>query len=224
MLLTILKQILIILAGVAVVIGGIILLLLLSEHEKNKTRRFWGDTPIRAQLLYLVLVFVVIGIVWFFSDLWRAWYYEEGPRPYASVEAAAEDGCVVLGWDGIIAGREHWEEFLLRAESWQPAQISITHTDGGSVDVVHVLRFDGILYHYTKNTRYIHQDSESQTYPFLLCLTYEPPEEDLYSKKVTWVLTDKPDLTAEEQHWAFADEEKDYSLETLLAEYHWLTQ
>lgn len=225
MLLTILKQILIILAGVTVVIAAFILLLQLAEYESNKTRRFWGDTPIRAQLLYLVLVFAVIGIVWFFSDIWRDWYYEEGPRPYASVEAAAEDGCVVLAWNGIVAGREHWEEFLACAESWQPAQISIAHSDGGAVGVVHELRFDGFAYHYTENTRFLHQDSQQQTYPYLLCLTYKPPEnKDTYSQKVTWVLTDKADLTAEEQHWAFADENKDYSLETILTEYHWLTE
>lgn len=222
MLMTILKQILIILAGIAGIIGVLALLVSHADFERNRSRRIWGSTPVAAQLVFLGISCAIIGVIWFVSNLWQDWYYTEAPPPYASIEAAAEDGCVVLGWDGIIAGREHWEDFLDQAEHHHAAQISIAHSEGSSVNVVHVLFFDGSVYHYTKNTRYLHQKSQQQTYPYLLCLTYEQPEvTDTDFQTVTWVLTDKADLTAEEQYWAFAEEDRDYSLETLLKEYHW---
>lgn len=226
MLLTILKQILIILAGIAVVIGVVVLLSLRVSYENRRNRR-WESVPIRYQLLYLVIVVTICGVFWFFSQKWNDWYYEKAPVPYASVEAAAADGCLVVqAMSGIMDGEENWEAFLQSAKAMQPTEISIAIHDGGAVQNVNTLAYDGLLYHYTVNTRYIHQDSKTETYPFLLCLTYEPPAEEnaMYVRQVTWVLTDNPNLTGQELANRIYGTETEYTVRTLIEENEWLSE
>lgn len=223
--LIILKQILIILAGICVVIAGICLLVSGVSFEHQKNQRFWRSATFGYQLLYLLLIIVVVGAVALGHRLWQRWYYETGPQPYASAEAAAADGCMVIQSPGTpLAGQEHWEAFLSDCQTFQEAAVRIAVYDGGGVRNVNELRYDGYRYHYTIHPPYIHQRSETETYPLLLHLFYAPAEEEamLYSSRETWVLTDDPALTGEKLAQLTSDQKATLRARELIVITQWL--
>lgn len=224
MLLTILKQILIILAGIAVVLVAIVLLASRVSYENRRAQRFWSGAPFWVQLAYLGLIILIVAVVWVVHGIYRDWYYEEAPMAYASAEAAAADGCVVVQGSGeLLAGKENWEEFLRQKETGTAA-VSLAVYNGGRVQVVHQLYFDGYLCYYTRGTPYLRQKGGTETYPFLLQLSYDAPERDAdrYTQRSLWVLTDKYDLTGEEWAGRSYGMEYDYTAVVLFTETQWL--
>lgn len=175
--------------------------LILEGEKQYRHQRRWRQVSLTGRLLYGVLVIAICFAAWGIGELYNNWYYEEGPAPYASVEAAAADGCVVIeGLGTFLDGEENWEEFLRYSQKGLAAAAPIAFSTGSAVTVVDQLYFDGVLYHYTDNTPYIHQDSVTEAYPYLLFLVKVPDPEagERYSRMESWVLTDKPDLTLDE--------------------------
>lgn len=201
--------------------------LLLTAGRAVRRERFWRQVPMRYQLLYFALIFVICGIVYYVSSLWHDWYYEKSPARYASVEIALANDCVIVQSFGeCMDGEENWEAFLASTRAAEPSTLSFAIHDAGAIQVVHDLYFDGVLYHYTVNTSYTHQDSETYIYPFLRQLIYEPSAEESasFTKRETWVLTDKADLTVEEYNQRFYDADKEYRYATLIEFTDWIPE
>ena len=105
-----------------------------------------------------------------------------------------------------------------------PAAIQLAVSDGGSLTVVHQLYFDGYLFYFTPGSPYLRQTEETQSYPFLMCLSWEPSdwEANLYSNRTAWILTDKADLTGEEVASHLYGMEYDYRMRKLISQTQWL--
>ena len=199
----------------------------LGAGRRYRSMKRWGRISPLGRLLYGLLVAVVCLIAWGVSELYNGWYYEEAPAPYPSVEAAAADGCVVIENLGtFLAGEEHWEEFLRYSQEGLPAVIQVAKSNGTSVSVVDRLYFDGALYHYTQNTKYIHQDSVTESYPYLVFLIEEPDPEagENYSRMESWVLSDQKDLTPEELPQMLYEPEEGSRAKRLTLYYEWLPE
>lgn len=224
MLLTLLKQILIILGGICLVILGIVLFCIQVHYENRRNARFWGNAPLWAQIAYLGLILVIIAAAWFGSNLYRDWYYEEVPPAYPNAEAAVSAGCVAVNSSGeLLAGFENWEAFLEQRNTG-PAAVQLAVSDGGGIRVVHQLYFDGYLLYFTPGSPYLRQKEDTQVYPFLLCLSWEPSEWEasLYSSRTAWILTDKAELTGEEVAGRLYGMEYDYRMHKLISQTQWL--
>ena len=197
MLLTILKQVLICLLGIAAVVVGFLLFVGVVDFEVQKQKRIWGSSPGLSQLLYILLVAVILGAVWFVHGLWEDWHSEMGPPFYTGAEAAEADGCVVIRpWREIDGGQEHWEAFLQQVEERKPASVRLALLDGGVISQIHEITCDGLMFHCTKHTRYLHRETETESYAFLLKI----PDTWGGYEYTSWVLTDTPDLTGEALH------------------------
>lgn len=202
---------------VTVFLGILFLIFEVSGQYRRSRRR--RRMSFGGYVLVISIFLIFSAVIYFCYGLWYDWYWEKGPAIYADVNAAAADGCVVISIEQPVAGAENWEDFLAKTQMGQAAQISIAHSEGDAVYAVDVLIYDGVLYHYTKNSPYLHRASTVQTYPYLLRLSHDP--NDLYESKISWVLTDKADLTVQELPEILYGDAQSYIAEVLLAETVW---
>ena len=206
---------------------GFLVTLFLKADRAVRRQRFWNRVGPGGALLYSGLVLGIVGVVFAGSRIYHNWYYETGPAPYGSIGAAVEDGCVVVqSYGGILYGEENWESFLSYERKGVPNTVRIAVYDAGAIRVVNDLLYDGKQYHYTINTRYIHQDSETTVYPYLLYLVYEPLSEEgrEYTLREFWVLTEDPDLTAREMDSLEYILNEEYATHRLICETEWLPE
>ena len=149
---------------------------------------------------------------------------EEIPAPYATVEAAVADGCIVVNAPGFLEGGEdRWQQFFSLTNMGVPDSISIAVWGGGEARNVNALFYDGDNYHYTVQSRLKHRESTMKSYPYLLHLRYEPAPEAgrSYLWKESYVLTDKADLTGEEAAEELHGTEYDFTVCELICAYEW---
>lgn len=198
----------------AVVLG--IFFIIGKVESRHRYDRRHGRMSFGGYVLVISVFAVFVLIVHGIYSLWYDWHWEKGPPVYASAEAAAADCCVVNASGQPVDGQTHWEDFLQHTQNNQTARLLLARSDGGAVYVVDELFYDGVLYHYTQNTPYLHQDGSYHIYPYLVCLTYAPT--DLYSRKISWVLTDKADLTVDELPGILYAEDAEYTAKTVLSE------
>ena len=192
-----------------------------------RSNRFWSKLSFTGVLFYSGIILAVTGLIYGGSRMYRNWYYELGPVPYDTIEAAAQDGCVVIQpLGGIMDGEENWEQFLRYERKGVAAIVRIAVHDGGTVNTVNELLYDGQQYHYTRNTRYIHQKAKTDTYPSLLNLVYQPtPEEEKnYTRREFWMLTEDTSMTAAEaDSFLYAADER-YASHCLICETDWIPE
>lgn len=206
---------------------GFLATLFLETNRMIRRQRFWSRLSFAGVLFYGGLILGIAGVVFAGSRMYHKWYYKTGPAPYSSIEAAAGDGCVVIqSFGGIMDGQENWEDFLRYEREGIPAAVRIAIHDTGAIQVVNDLFYDGQHYHYTRNTNYIHQSSETIIYPYLLYLIYEPaPKEDKnYTRREYWVLTENPDLNAGEMDSMEYVLDDEYSSHSLICETDWIPE
>lgn len=203
---------------IGIILGGLVMLLRL------RAQRWMSRLRMREQALIIGAWLAFCGVLFWVSHLWYEWYTEPAPAPYATMEEAAADGCVVINAPGILEdGEERWEQFFFRTGKGLPDYLRIAIWDGGEAQNVNELLFDGTQYHYTITPRLKHRDKTTVTYPYLLLVRYEPPEEEnaLYLWRETYVLTDKADLTGEEYAKMLLYPERDFQAHGLIMETQW---
>jgi len=168
----------------------------------------------------LLLAAVMIGCF----SLWRSWYYTPAPAPYATMDQAEADGCIVINAPHFLErGRERWERFFGMTNFGIPDTIQIAVWDGGEAQVVNTILYDGEQYHYTTHNGLKHSDSVTTSYPYLLHLRYEPAADDaaLFHWKESYILTDKADLTGEEFANRWQDGSLSFRFVEVVADYDW---
>jgi len=178
----------------------------------------------RENLLIGGFMLLLAAIITGCFSLWRSWYYTPAPTPYATMDEAEADGCIVINAPHFLElGRERWEQFFGMTNFGIPDNIKIAVWDGGEAQVVNTILYDGEQYHYTANNGLKHSDSVTTSYPYLLHLRHEPgPEENMmYHWKESYILTDKADLTGAEYEARWLEGSPSFRWVEIIADYQW---
>lgn len=193
-------------------------------YRQYRISKYLSRLRMREQLLLFGMGLAVFGLLCWGENRWREWRMEEIPAPYATMEAAVADGCIVVNAPGFLeGGEERWNQFFSLTNMGVPDGLSIAVWDGGEAQNVNGLFYDGEYYHYTVQSRFKHRESTTERYPYLLHLRYEPPADadKLYCWKESYVLTDKADLTGEEAAEMLYGTEYDFTVCELICTYEW---
>ena len=193
-------------------------------YARYRYRKWVSKLRYREQLLLSLIGAAIAGAIIGGRYLYQQWYYEPAPAPYATMDQAETDGCIIIRSPFFLErGRERWEDFCTTTGYGLPDRVSIAVWDGGECQVVNHIFFDGEAYHYDTHNGLLHSDRETVSYPYLLHLTYEPGPDssELYSYVESYVLTDKADLTGEEYAHRIVGSDTGFRYACIVADYTW---
>lgn len=206
--------------------AGIIFTLLLVTYilfegnRQYRRQRFWSQLSLTGKLLYIGFVLGLAAVIVFGARTWKQWKYQKGPLPYTTIDAALADGCLVVQAPGsLIHGKENFEEFLNECKRENHASLTIAIHDGGSIVRVDTLAYDGILYWYTADAGYIHQEPVEHMFSYLIHDVHAPEDNDLYISREVWLLTDNADVSYED---TLLTSEAEFSYQIIFMETEWL--
>ena len=189
-------------------------------NRQYRRQRFWSRLSPTGKLIYIGTILGLAAVIVFGARAWNQWKYQKFPLPYTTVDAALDNGCMVVQASGsLIDGKDAFEAFVIECEENNQASLEIAVYDGGSIVRLDTLIYDGILYWYTSDAGYLHQEPVEQIFPFLIHETYTPEDNDLYRTREVWLLADSADISYEA---TLSITEQQYSYRIIYMETVWL--
>ena len=193
--------------------------ILLEGNRQYRRGRFWSQLSLTGKLLYIGAILGLAVVIVFVPRVWTQWKYQKGPLPYATIDAALSDGCMVVQASGnLIDGKDHFDEFLDECKRENQASLTISVYDGGSIVRVDTLAYDGILYWYTMDAGYLHQESIEYLFSHLVYDVHIPEDNDLYVSREVWLLADNADVSYED---TLLTAESGFSYQIIFMETEW---
>lgn len=185
--------------------AGIICVLLLvinilfEGNRQYRRGRFWSQLSLTGKLLYIGAILGLVAVILLGTRAWKQWEYQKGPLPYATIDAALADGCMVVQASGtLIDGKDNFEKFLDECKREHQTSLTIAVYDDGSIVRVDTLAYDGILYWYTMDAGYLHQEPIEYLFSHLIYDVHIPEDNDLYVSREVLLLADNADVSYED--------------------------